>query len=42
VILLQYVVQILNRPMTAALSQDSFFFGFMHEALLDSIWLGPC
>src|SRR5260370_1356786 len=31
VILLQDVVQILNRPMTAALSQDSFFLGFINR-----------
>ena len=31
VILLQDVIQILNRPMTAALSQDSFFLGFINR-----------
>jgi hypothetical protein len=31
VILLQDVVQILNRPMTAALSQDSFSLGFINR-----------
>ena len=31
VILLQDVIQILDRPMTAALSQDSFFFGFINR-----------